>query len=148
MAKMVSEFNVFSSIVICGMWLMGVVTLMSHFLSFFIICRVFIVVVLVLLVVWLVLDTSQRPEQLISFGGVCVFILLLFLLSAHRTAVSFALGPLTLLKDEQLLWRQLFRDKLACSVILHVISCLSCLVSSVETLDIICPCASVILRFS
>lgn len=55
-------------------------------------CRVFIAVVLVLFVVWLVLDTSNRPEQLISFGGVCVFILLLFLLSAHRTAVSFAVS--------------------------------------------------------
>ncbi|XP_040894155.1 sodium/nucleoside cotransporter 1 isoform X2 [Toxotes jaculatrix] len=49
---------------------------------------VFIVVVVALLVVWLVLDTSQRPEQLISFGGVCMFIVLMFLFSAHRTAVS------------------------------------------------------------
>lgn len=49
---------------------------------------VFIVVVLVLLVLWLVLDTRKRPEQLISFGGVCMFIVLGFLLSAHRTAVS------------------------------------------------------------
>lgn len=49
-------------------------------------------VVLALFVAWLVLDTSQRPEQLVSFGGVCAFVLLLFLLSAHRTAVSFALS--------------------------------------------------------
>uniref|UniRef100_A0A3Q1HPN9 Sodium/nucleoside cotransporter n=1 Tax=Anabas testudineus TaxID=64144 RepID=A0A3Q1HPN9_ANATE len=49
---------------------------------------IFIVLVLVLLLLWLVLDTSKRPEQLISFGGVCMFILLLFLFSAHRTAVS------------------------------------------------------------
>nr|XP_020469570.1 sodium/nucleoside cotransporter 1-like [Monopterus albus] len=49
---------------------------------------VFIVVVVILLVVWLALDTSQRPEQLISFGGVCMFIVLVFLLSAHRTVVS------------------------------------------------------------
>lgn len=49
-------------------------------------------VVLALFVTWLALDTSRRPEQLISFGGVCAFILLLFLLSAHRTAVSFALS--------------------------------------------------------
>lgn len=55
-------------------------------------CRVFMAVVLVLFVAWLVLDTSKRPEQLISFGGVCVFVLLLFLLSAHRTAVSFGVG--------------------------------------------------------
>lgn len=56
---------------------------------FIVIHRVFILVVLTLLVVWLVLDTSQRPEQLISCGGVCMFILLLFVFSAHRTAVSF-----------------------------------------------------------
>ncbi|XP_061678015.1 sodium/nucleoside cotransporter 1 isoform X2 [Syngnathoides biaculeatus] len=48
---------------------------------------VFIVIVVVLLALWLVLDTLQRPEQLISFGGVCMFILLVFLCSAHRTAV-------------------------------------------------------------
>ncbi|XP_019750952.1 sodium/nucleoside cotransporter 1 isoform X2 [Hippocampus comes] len=49
---------------------------------------VFIVIVVVLLALWLVLDTSQRPEQLISFGGVCMFILLTYLCSAHRTTVS------------------------------------------------------------
>ncbi|XP_061138383.1 sodium/nucleoside cotransporter 1 isoform X1 [Syngnathus typhle] len=49
---------------------------------------VFIVIAVILLVLWLVLDTSQRPEQLISFGGVCMFLLLTFLCSAHRTAVS------------------------------------------------------------
>uniref|UniRef100_A0A3Q1G5F8 Sodium/nucleoside cotransporter n=1 Tax=Acanthochromis polyacanthus TaxID=80966 RepID=A0A3Q1G5F8_9TELE len=49
---------------------------------------VFVLVVVVLLVVWLVLDTSNRPEQLISFGGVCAFVLLIFLFSAHRGAVS------------------------------------------------------------
>ncbi|KAM4618250.1 sodium/nucleoside cotransporter 1 [Polymixia lowei] len=49
---------------------------------------VFIVVVVVLLVVWLVLDTSKRPEQLIPFGGVCILVLLIFICSAHRTAVS------------------------------------------------------------
>lgn len=54
------------------------------------VCRVFVVVVLVLLVTWLAVDTSKRPEQLISFGGVCLFVLLLFLTSAHRTEVSFA----------------------------------------------------------
>ncbi|XP_058501200.1 sodium/nucleoside cotransporter 1 [Solea solea] len=48
----------------------------------------FILAVIALLVVWLVLDTSKRPEQLISFAGVCVFILLVFTFSAHRTAVS------------------------------------------------------------
>lgn len=54
--------------------------------------RVFILVVVILLVVWLALDTSKRPTQLISFGGVCVFIVLIFLFSAHRTMVSFPLS--------------------------------------------------------
>ncbi|XP_071771699.2 sodium/nucleoside cotransporter 1 [Centroberyx gerrardi] len=49
---------------------------------------VFILLVVVLLVVWLVIDTSKRPEQLISFAGVCTFILLIFIFSAHRRAVS------------------------------------------------------------
>ncbi|XP_075998740.1 sodium/nucleoside cotransporter 1 [Genypterus blacodes] len=49
---------------------------------------VFILVVLVLLVLWLVLDTSKRPKHLISFGGVCMISLVVFLFSAHRTAVS------------------------------------------------------------
>uniref|UniRef100_A0A3Q3WJF7 Uncharacterized protein n=1 Tax=Mola mola TaxID=94237 RepID=A0A3Q3WJF7_MOLML len=50
--------------------------------------KVFILVVLALFVVWLAIDTAKRPEQLISFGGVCLFTVLIFLLSAHRTAVS------------------------------------------------------------
>ncbi|XP_054631794.1 sodium/nucleoside cotransporter 1 [Dunckerocampus dactyliophorus] len=49
---------------------------------------VFIVIVVLLLVLWLVLDTRQRPEQLISFGGICMFVLLVFACSAHRTAVT------------------------------------------------------------
>nr|XP_023697753.1 sodium/nucleoside cotransporter 2-like isoform X3 [Paramormyrops kingsleyae] len=49
---------------------------------------VFIVVILVLLVTWLVLDMSNRAEQLISFAGVWVFVLLLFICSAHPRAVS------------------------------------------------------------
>uniref|UniRef100_A0A8D1VJB0 Sodium/nucleoside cotransporter n=2 Tax=Sus scrofa TaxID=9823 RepID=A0A8D1VJB0_PIG len=40
------------------------------------------------LVLWLVLDTAQRPEQLVSFGGICVFILFLFAGSKHHRAVS------------------------------------------------------------
>ncbi|KAI4535489.1 hypothetical protein MG293_014715 [Ovis ammon polii] len=39
------------------------------------------------LVLWLALDTSQRPEQLVSFGGICVFIGLLFALSKHHRAI-------------------------------------------------------------
>ncbi|XP_071388285.1 sodium/nucleoside cotransporter 1 [Centroberyx affinis] len=49
---------------------------------------VFMLLVVVLLVVWLAIDTRKRPEQLISFAGVCVFILLIFIFSAHRRAVS------------------------------------------------------------
>ncbi|XP_030621194.1 sodium/nucleoside cotransporter 1 [Chanos chanos] len=48
---------------------------------------VFVLVVLGLFIAWLAVDTSKRPEQLISFGGVCVFIIVIFLLSAHRSAV-------------------------------------------------------------
>ncbi|KAL2093012.1 hypothetical protein ACEWY4_010324 [Coilia grayii] len=48
---------------------------------------VFILVVVGLLVAWLAVDTSKRPEQLISFAGICMFIMGLFLFSAHRTAV-------------------------------------------------------------
>lgn len=40
------------------------------------------------LILWLVLDTSQRPEQLVSFGGICMFISLLFAFSKHHRAVS------------------------------------------------------------
>uniref|UniRef100_A0AAR2IRL7 Sodium/nucleoside cotransporter n=1 Tax=Pygocentrus nattereri TaxID=42514 RepID=A0AAR2IRL7_PYGNA len=40
-----------------------------------------------LLVAWLAVDTSKRPEQLVSFGGVCLFILGIFIFSAHRHAV-------------------------------------------------------------
>ncbi|XP_078112349.1 sodium/nucleoside cotransporter 1, partial [Sander vitreus] len=49
---------------------------------------VFILAAVVLLVLWLALDTRQYPQQLVSFGGVCMFVMLVFLLSAHRTAVS------------------------------------------------------------
>uniref|UniRef100_A0A3B5N109 Sodium/nucleoside cotransporter n=1 Tax=Xiphophorus couchianus TaxID=32473 RepID=A0A3B5N109_9TELE len=49
---------------------------------------VFVLAVVGLLVVWLALDTRKRPEQLISFGGVCMFIVLLFLFSAHRAMIS------------------------------------------------------------
>ncbi|KAK5867410.1 hypothetical protein PBY51_011906 [Eleginops maclovinus] len=47
---------------------------------------VFILAVVALLVLWLALNTGT--DQLISFGGVCLFLVLLYLLSAHRTAVS------------------------------------------------------------
>ncbi|XP_074533316.1 sodium/nucleoside cotransporter 1 [Halichoeres trimaculatus] len=49
---------------------------------------VFILVVVALLVTWLAVDTRKRPEQLISFGGVIMFVVLIFLFSAHRTEIS------------------------------------------------------------
>ncbi|XP_076847210.1 sodium/nucleoside cotransporter 1 isoform X2 [Brachyhypopomus gauderio] len=48
---------------------------------------VFVLVVVGLLVAWVVVDTSKHQEQLISFGGICLFILGLFIFSAHRSAV-------------------------------------------------------------
>ncbi|KAJ3596787.1 hypothetical protein NHX12_003188 [Muraenolepis orangiensis] len=48
---------------------------------------VFIAVAVVFLVAWLAVDTIQRPEQLISFAGICMFVLVSFIFSAHRTAV-------------------------------------------------------------
>lgn len=42
----------------------------------------------VALILWLALDTAQRPEQLISFAGICMFILILFACSKHHSAVS------------------------------------------------------------
>ncbi|XP_033046130.1 sodium/nucleoside cotransporter 2 isoform X3 [Trachypithecus francoisi] len=49
---------------------------------------VFAGVSLVGLILWLALDTAQRPEQLISFAGICMFILILFACSKHHRAVS------------------------------------------------------------
>ncbi|XP_072475933.1 sodium/nucleoside cotransporter 1 [Notamacropus eugenii] len=43
---------------------------------------------LVGLVLWLALDTSQRPEQLVSFAGICMFVIFLFACSKHHLAVS------------------------------------------------------------
>uniref|UniRef100_A0A8C8SLQ0 Sodium/nucleoside cotransporter n=1 Tax=Pelusios castaneus TaxID=367368 RepID=A0A8C8SLQ0_9SAUR len=51
-------------------------------------CRVFLMAVLVGLIVWLALDTSKRPEQLISFAGLCALVLFLFACSKHHGAVS------------------------------------------------------------
>ncbi|XP_078541075.1 sodium/nucleoside cotransporter 2 [Lissotriton helveticus] len=49
---------------------------------------VFCLLVLGGLITWVALDTSKRPEQLISFGGVCVFVVFLFICSKHHRAVS------------------------------------------------------------
>ncbi|XP_028926453.1 sodium/nucleoside cotransporter 2 [Ornithorhynchus anatinus] len=43
---------------------------------------------LVGLCLWLGLDTAQRPKQLISFAGICTFIIILFACSKHPRAVS------------------------------------------------------------
>ncbi|KAM6202474.1 sodium/nucleoside cotransporter 2 [Rhynchocyon petersi] len=40
------------------------------------------------LILWLALDTAKRPEQLISFAGICMFIIILFTCSKHHSAVS------------------------------------------------------------
>ncbi|XP_007907758.1 sodium/nucleoside cotransporter 1 isoform X2 [Callorhinchus milii] len=40
------------------------------------------------LVAWLAIDTAKRPEQLISFGGLCMFIIILFVFSSHPGQVS------------------------------------------------------------
>lgn len=49
--------------------------------------RVFMGAAVVALILWLALDTAQRPEQLISFAGICMFILILFACSKHHSAV-------------------------------------------------------------
>ncbi|KAL2790475.1 sodium/nucleoside cotransporter 2 [Daubentonia madagascariensis] len=49
---------------------------------------VFAGISLVGLILWLALDTAQRPEQLISFAGICMFILIFFACSQHHSAVS------------------------------------------------------------
>ncbi|XP_075432182.1 sodium/nucleoside cotransporter 1-like isoform X2 [Ascaphus truei] len=49
---------------------------------------VFSALILIGLIAWLVVDTSKRPQQLISFGGVCFFIIVLFICSKHHRAVS------------------------------------------------------------
>ncbi|XP_054988470.1 sodium/nucleoside cotransporter 2 isoform X2 [Sorex araneus] len=50
--------------------------------------RVFAGVALIGLILWLALDTARRPEQLISFAGICMFVLILFACSKHHSAVS------------------------------------------------------------
>lgn len=50
--------------------------------------RVFAGLALIGLILWLALDTAKRPEQLISFAGICMFVLILFACSRHHGAVS------------------------------------------------------------
>lgn len=101
MVKMVRGRLVFSCIVLSVTTSSTQQDLLTREGVFCCVFRVFILAVVVLLVAWLAIDTRKRPEQLISFGGVCMFVVLIFLFSAHRTAVSFALSqPLTPLKVE------------------------------------------------
>uniref|UniRef100_A0A8C1TRX6 Sodium/nucleoside cotransporter n=1 Tax=Cyprinus carpio TaxID=7962 RepID=A0A8C1TRX6_CYPCA len=76
-----AEIEIFCNII-------NVITVIFDQLCISVCCRVFIVIVVGLLVAWLAIDTRKRPEQLISFAGVCLFIIAIFLFSAHRTAVS------------------------------------------------------------
>ncbi|XP_073475280.1 sodium/nucleoside cotransporter 1 [Aquarana catesbeiana] len=48
----------------------------------------FAALVLIGLILWLALDTAKKPTHLISFGGVCMFVCFLFLMSKHHRAVS------------------------------------------------------------
>ncbi|XP_053128479.1 sodium/nucleoside cotransporter 1-like [Hemicordylus capensis] len=45
-------------------------------------------IILIGLVTWLVLDMLQRREQLVSLGGFCALVLMLFMCSKHHCAVS------------------------------------------------------------
>ncbi|XP_038640423.1 sodium/nucleoside cotransporter 1 [Scyliorhinus canicula] len=49
---------------------------------------IFSFLALVGLVAWLAIDTAKRPEQLISFGGLCLLVLVLFIFSKSPRAVS------------------------------------------------------------
>ncbi|KAL7980272.1 hypothetical protein Chor_000093 [Crotalus horridus] len=49
--------------------------------------RVLCAILLIALITWLVLDVSQRKEQLVSLGGFCVLVFLLFLFSKHPMAI-------------------------------------------------------------
>ncbi|GCB77845.1 hypothetical protein scyTo_0015722 [Scyliorhinus torazame] len=48
---------------------------------------VFSFLALVGLVAWLAIDTAKRPEQLISFGGLCLLVILLFIFSKSPRAI-------------------------------------------------------------
>ncbi|XP_067871495.1 sodium/nucleoside cotransporter 1 [Heterodontus francisci] len=50
---------------------------------------IFTLLALVGLVAWLAIDTARRPEQLISFGGLCLLVIILFVFSKKPQAVSF-----------------------------------------------------------
>ncbi|XP_059496151.1 sodium/nucleoside cotransporter 1 [Stegostoma tigrinum] len=40
------------------------------------------------LIIWLAVDTAKRPKQLISFGGLCLLVIILFIFSRKPLAVS------------------------------------------------------------
>ncbi|XP_051898552.1 sodium/nucleoside cotransporter 1 [Pristis pectinata] len=49
---------------------------------------IFALLALAGLIIWIGVDTAKRPEQLISFGGLCTLVTLLFIFSAKPLAVS------------------------------------------------------------
>ncbi|XP_041034409.1 sodium/nucleoside cotransporter 1 [Carcharodon carcharias] len=51
--------------------------------------RILSFLALVGLITWLAIDTARRPEQLVSFGGLCLLVFLLFIFSKRHRAVSF-----------------------------------------------------------
>lgn len=53
---------------------------MAYLVQYF---RIFIAVCLALLTAWIVVDTSKRPEQLISLAGYVILIFCLFLSSKY-----------------------------------------------------------------
>ncbi|XP_078056305.1 sodium/nucleoside cotransporter 1 [Mustelus asterias] len=50
--------------------------------------RIFALLALAGLIAWLAIDTAKRPKQLISFGGLCLLVFILFIFSKSPLAVS------------------------------------------------------------
>ncbi|KAM5291800.1 sodium/nucleoside cotransporter 1 [Ctenodactylus gundi] len=71
-----------------GPALRGFVTLQGHPYLCLWAKRALALAAVLALLLWLALDKSKCPEQLVSFAGICVFITALFAVSKHRRAVS------------------------------------------------------------
>ncbi|XP_040824406.1 sodium/nucleoside cotransporter 1 [Ochotona curzoniae] len=71
-----------------GPRLRGRINLRSHSRLRLWLQRCLALAALLALVLWLCLDTARRPEQLVSFAGSCVFVVVLFACSKHHRAVS------------------------------------------------------------
>lgn len=74
-----------ANVCVC-MYVCVMLKLMAFYLSLS--CRGLALAAALGLILWLSLDTAQRPEQLVSFAGICVFLVLLFAGSKHHRAVS------------------------------------------------------------